>query len=158
MNLWYDTETTGFVHWGKRSTDPCQPRIVQLAAVLENDGVVVREMNRYIGGIDGFGREVPAECTIEDALEEFWGMVTEADTVRAWNERFDGRMIRIELLRMGRTDLAEAWDGRPAVDVRVGNRTLGGTHDAMEDVRLMMGVCMMSRPKRRVVEVRRRWR
>ena len=84
-------------------------------------------------------------------------MVTEADTVRAWNERFDGRMIRIELLRMGRADLAEAWDGRPAVDVKVGNRTLGGTHDAMEDVRLMMGVCMMSRPKQRIVEVRRRW-
>lgn len=156
MRLVYDTETTGLINWQARSLDSCQPRLTQLAAVL----------------LDGWN--VVDTLDTDKVGPEFWALVLRADEVVGYNEAFDGRMVRIELLRQGRSDLAEEWENRNVTDVmhRARGGTLGevykrwtgkdlvGAHTAMVDVLATIEVlrCIENPPpvKRRTVMIGRR--
>lgn len=47
--LFFDTETTGLIDFKKDLLDPCQPRIIQLGAILTTeDGITIAELNSFI--------------------------------------------------------------------------------------------------------------
>lgn len=59
--LFFDTETTGLIEYKKELSDPSQPRITQLAAILtDEDG---NELDRMMEYVRPDGWEVPPEIT-----------------------------------------------------------------------------------------------
>ena len=59
--LFFDTETTGLIDYKKELSDPSQPRITQLAALLtDEDG---NELDRMMEYVEPDGWEVPPEIT-----------------------------------------------------------------------------------------------
>lgn len=127
--LFYDVETTGLPDWKKPSNDPCQPHIIQIAAVKTDDeGNVLTSMQMLIRP-DGW--ELPdniAELTgvtterlnesgvpIKEAVKAFIGLWRECKISVAHNDSFDRRMLRIELARIyGREPILEEWKAAPS--------------------------------------------
>ena len=125
--LIYDTETTGLIEFKKPSTDPSQPHLVQLAAVLLNteSGEVEQSMNVVIRP-EGF--EIPKEVTDihgitteyakahgverQIAIAMFIDMWGGAKTVVGFNEAFDARILRIAMKREGLVKTADVWKSR----------------------------------------------
>jgi len=114
MNLFYDTETTGLIEFKKRSHDPCQPHLVQLAALLMDDeGNEIQSLSVII---EPNGYEIPKEASdvhgittefakkvgipLEDAVRPFISMAKKADQLVAHNITFDNRVIKIAKLRL----------------------------------------------------------
>jgi DNA polymerase-3 subunit epsilon len=110
----FDTETSGIPDWQARSNDPCQPHIVQLAALLvDQDTKQVQEFMDVIVKPDGW--EITKETsdihgiTMERAMDEgiaeeaaldmFLTLYKRADIRIAHNTTFDNRIIRIALKR-----------------------------------------------------------
>ena len=54
MILFWDSETTGLPDFNLRARDPAQPHIVQLAAILTDDGGSVYESHNVIIKPDGW--------------------------------------------------------------------------------------------------------
>lgn len=114
LNLCHDTETNGIPEWSTPSEDPCQPRITQLAAVLQ-----VEETREVLGAINFLIK--PDGWTILDDVAEKTGITTEkcerfgvpiehalhaymelwklSDQRVGHNESFDARMLRHEIKR-----------------------------------------------------------
>lgn len=112
--LFYDVECTGLPLYGERSTDERQPRVFQLAAELcvEATGETIAELNQFI---------LPCGWTIPDDVAKLTGTTTELALIKgvaadlvipefielwkraglraAHNEKFDARLMRIELVR-----------------------------------------------------------
>lgn len=112
--LFYDVECTGLPLYGERSADPRQPRVFQLAAELcvEETGETIAELNQFI---------LPDGWTIPDDVAKLTGVTTELALIKGvaadlvfpefielWkraglraghNEKFDARLMRIELVR-----------------------------------------------------------
>lgn len=121
----YDTETTGFPEWSKPSEDPCQPRIIQIAAELcdEETGKTIQKMCQIIKPdgwiipeeiqqLTGITMEIANTegVPIERVLNEFIEMWKTSDLRVAHNESFDMRMIRIELMRHSVYSMAAVGD------------------------------------------------
>jgi DNA polymerase-3 subunit epsilon len=135
--LFYDTETTGLPKYGQPSTDPAQPRVTQLAAELciEATGETIAELNHIIlpcgwtipedvAKLTGLTTELALVqgVAIDTVLHEFVEMWKGASVRVAYNERFDMRMLRIELVRhpvysrqlVGAASFADHWKEAPA--------------------------------------------
>lgn len=108
MLLFLDTETTGLYHYDKRSDDPAQPRIVELAALLTDDAG--KEYGAFNLLID-HGIDIPDEATAvhgittEDcakfgvfqqaALDLLANFVVQSTIIIGHNIAFDMKMIRL---------------------------------------------------------------
>lgn len=134
LGLFYDTETTGFPIFEKPSSDPRQPHIVQLGALLVDmdsreilDGldVIVRpdgwEIPPQASDVHGISTEYALEHGIpeRDAIEMLLGMWRMAPTLQrlGFNESFDARILRIGLFRHHDELTADAWKAGAAHDV-----------------------------------------
>lgn len=112
MELFVDTETSGMVLWGADDSDPNQPWIVQLGAILSEKDMVYAELNLLIqpdgrkidsGAYNAHGIStkmcekggVPEEDGLL-MLSSLWSL---ADTVVCHNVGFDFRVLHIASLR-----------------------------------------------------------
>lgn len=138
--LVFDTETTGLPEWSIPSEDPSQPHIVEIAAILFDDGT---EIDRFHTIIKPDGWVIPDDVaaihgiTTERALDEgmpeaeavagFLALHARSDMRVAHNESFDARILRIAFKRYGngatgweqltqdeRDAIADAFKARPA--------------------------------------------
>ena len=122
--LIYDTETTAFPLWKEPSSDPGQPHICQLAAVLvDSGGSIMSSMNTIIkpdgweitdeGAIKTHGitteKALAWGIDIDVAMAQFFAMWRLSVKRIGFNEPFDARMVRIEILRRQAQSLAEEW-------------------------------------------------
>jgi len=117
MTLVFDTETTGKADFKKPPEHPCQPRIVQLGAILFDELEHVRAEVNLIVKPGGFN--IPTEATnihgITDVVAEqygmnekavlqlFLGMCRKAKTLVAHNIKFDSIVIGRALAIHGMT-------------------------------------------------------
>lgn len=116
MKLVFDTETTGLTKKHLPVSDPSQPRVVQLGAILfEDDGTVRAELNLIVKP-DGW--TIPVEASnvhgITTELAEKFGLPLDmvlrpfnrlsamADTMVAHNFAYDEFVLRGEFERLGR--------------------------------------------------------
>lgn len=107
MILVFDTETTGLANFDKPSTDNCQPRIVQLGAILYDDGWVPRiEINAIVrpvgmdipiaaSNIHGITTAIATDSGVDEptVLNLFHAMASKANVVVAHNINFDRLVI-----------------------------------------------------------------
>ena len=124
--LFYDTETSGLPLWNEPSEDPCQPHIVQLAAILVDPetrqvlstlDVIVRPngwtIPDEVAGIHGITTEKAAALGVPEslALEMFLAMHEQCELRVAHNEPFDMRMLLIAIRRHldDSAAMADAW-------------------------------------------------
>lgn len=110
--LAFDTETSGLPDWSQPSESPQQPHLVEIAAILFDDGI---EIDRFHAIIKPDGWTIPDEVaeihgiTTERALAEgipeaqalslFLALHTRSDMRVAHNEAFDQRILRIAIKR-----------------------------------------------------------
>lgn len=123
--MFYDAETTGIPKYKLPSSDPSQPRIIEIAAELciESTGETLARMDMLIR---------PEGWVIPKEVEDLTGITNEqvnafglyaqtaigtfiqlwemADTRCGHNESFDARMIRIELMRHVYLNMREVFD------------------------------------------------
>jgi DNA polymerase-3 subunit epsilon len=113
VKLFFDTETTGKAHFGLPVNDPCQPRLVQLAALLTtDDGVDVASINLLVkpdgfaipeeaSAVHGITTDTALGCGVHQAaaLGLFCGLATHADQLIAHNIQFDLLVLSHELNR-----------------------------------------------------------
>lgn len=126
----YDTETTGIPDWKIPSGDPCQPHLVQLAALVADT-----ETRQIISSIDLIIK--PDGWEIPDEVAEIHGITTEYALVHgvpeaeafalfmslwggkfrlAHNRTFDQRILRIAAKRYGTEAQIEAWADKESHD------------------------------------------
>lgn len=121
MILFYDVETTGKADFNRPHTDPTQPRVVQLAALLfdgerqlaalnfiiQPDGFLIPEEAANIHGIT-YERAMDEGVNIDFALGAFVNLAALAELQVGHNIDFDRFVMRGELHRARRWDaLAE---------------------------------------------------
>lgn len=130
MKLFYDFETTGIPEYGISSDDPCQPHILQMAAVLTTmDLAPISSVNLLVKP-DGW--EIPDEITtltgitteqatsaglpekqVAALLLNLWRDGVGVERI-AHNEPFDARIMRIALKRYWKDeDLMDRWKNAP---------------------------------------------
>jgi len=127
--LFYDSESTGLPVWKSPSSDPSQPHLVQLAALLVDTETrqVVEELNVIIRPdgwtipddvvtIHGITTDHALEHGIPEAtaLDRFLALHDLADERVAHVESFDMRMVRIAIKRYRDDAQADAWKEAPA--------------------------------------------
>lgn len=102
MYLFFDTETTGFAQFKKLSSDPDQPGLVQLGAVLDDENRktigtlnVIVQSNIPVS-LGAFKKHKITDERIEkdgielkDAIEQFHSMAMKATECVAHNNKFD---------------------------------------------------------------------
>ncbi len=119
----YDTETSGLPEWSKPSGDPCQPHIIQLAAVLceEETGKILDsidliikpngwEISKETFAIHGISNEHAEKVGVSEALavEMLHQLCGDGDRA-AYNKTFDQRIIRIASKRFLDEKPIERW-------------------------------------------------
>ena len=155
LGLFYDTETTGLPLFSEPSSDPRQPHIVQIGAILVDmdtreelevldviirpDGWTIPDEVAAIHGITterALAEGIPAK----EALTRFVGMWgANSSVVRvAFNEGFDARLVRIALFRHFDEEAADNWKD-------------GVTHDVMK---VVTPICKLP-PTAKMVAARR---
>lgn len=108
MNLFFDTETSGLPKFKSPNTDPSQPWIVQLAAIVSDESRVYMAMNFVI---ESRGRTIEPKAyeahkittevadaigfPEESAFYTFIDMVTACDKLICHNTAFDMRLLEI---------------------------------------------------------------
>ena len=118
MFLFFDTETTGLPVEGGH-TNPAQPRLVQIAAILTDPQFKVRGMLYSLVRPEGF--EIPVEAsnihgitteialaqgmTLRAVLYYFLRMYSKSTRVIAHNLDYDKLVMRAEYHRLGADDL-----------------------------------------------------
>lgn len=117
--LFFDTETTGLFDFKKPVTDPSQPRICEIAAVLEEEesGIEIASLSFIlrpdgysipdsVAMIHGISHDMAMECGVlaKGAIFAFIDLVNIADVVCAHNLKFDADMLarEIDCLKMSR--------------------------------------------------------
>ena len=115
MILLFDTETTGLISYKKELSDPSQPRILSIAAILcDISGNVIEGMNtlihhpnleipEFITKLNGITQEICEKdgIPISTAIEKFNDMKARSHTRVAHNLSFDKQMITREELALG---------------------------------------------------------
>lgn len=115
MYIIFDCETTGLLNPKKDLSDPSQPRIISLAAVLvDNDKNIVDSMDtlihhpnliipEFITKINGITQEACEEVGVAPklAIDKFNDMKSRSHTRVAHNLSFDKQMIAREELALG---------------------------------------------------------
>ncbi len=133
MTLFFDTETTGLVDFSRPPRHSCQPRLVQLGAMLvDDDRRVVGELAAIMlpdgwtvpdkaTAVHGITTERAARCGMPAAwaLASFSAWCERADLLVAHNAEFDFAVVSSELARLS------AEEAR-----RFGSRQLGCTQRA----------------------------
>lgn len=124
--LFFDTETTDLPDFKKQATDPSQPHILQLAAILiDQTGLVLAEINLLVKP-DGWTINPKAEAVHGISMERatkyglklgtvvklFLALADKADLLVAHSFDFDEKMIRRELHHLGEPQTAEAFRDR----------------------------------------------
>lgn len=118
MHLFFDTETTGFPNFRLPADDPSQPYIVDLAALLCDDGgndidrfeAIIKPDGWTVGdgaaAVHGITTEIALEqgIPIADALDAFDALLARAAQLVAFNLRFDDKLLRGARRRLGRPD------------------------------------------------------
>lgn len=113
MQFFFDTETTGLPLFKNPSSDPNQPKIIQLAGVLSDSEKVHMSIN-FILQIDdfpihpkaleahGITSEVSNSIGFDpvDTLFPFFHLAMQADTLVAHNYNFDIRLLKIAYTRI----------------------------------------------------------
>jgi DNA polymerase III epsilon subunit-like protein len=132
--LAFDTETTGLPDWNQPSEAPQQPHLVEIAAILFDDGVKVETFHALIKP-NGWEWDADNEAfkthgiTVErcmtvgideaEAVARFLALHAKADMRVAHNENFDARILRIAIKRHADPDecnadaIAEAFKAAP---------------------------------------------
>lgn len=109
----FDTETTGLPAYSTPSVDPCQPHLVDIAALLYNqDGEMIDSFEAIIrpdgwiipdevAAIHGITTEMAMDLGIpeQEALDGFMAIHERASLRVAHNCSFDDRILRIALMR-----------------------------------------------------------
>jgi DNA polymerase III subunit epsilon len=130
MILFFDTETNGLPDFNKRASDPSQPHIVQLAALLTDDNGECVESHNVIVKPDGWiiSEEMTAihGITHDEAqqvgmpevcvMEILWAMMKKQSLLVAHNVTFDKFLARIGMRRHGllSDEEDEWWKGMPS--------------------------------------------
>jgi DNA polymerase-3 subunit epsilon len=116
--LFFDTETTGLVDWDRPIDDPAQPKVIQLAAILEDDAgnemTILKTLIRpegwfvpdKVSAIHGITTE---QCLIygvrlSSAVRLFLDLLSNARLLVAHNISFDMRMMMISYLAVAGDD------------------------------------------------------
>ena len=113
--LFFDTETSGLCNWNLSSTEPSQPDIIQLGAVLGTEQGELAVLNTLIcppwpwemspetEAVHGLGRDrIEAEGKpTPDIMSVFMDLVKQADVLVCHNTQFDAKLVRIALHRCG---------------------------------------------------------
>lgn len=124
MILFFDTETSGPPDFNKRASDPSQPHIVQLAAIMTDMEGKEVEVHNVITKPDGW--EIPAEATAIHGISTdyaimvgipesvvaslLFSMCQRAVLTVAHNHQFDKFIARIAARRYGLlTDELDPW-------------------------------------------------
>jgi len=116
MKLTFDTETTGLINYKAPKIHECQPRCVQLGAILSDDeGHIRGELNLLIkpdgwtvpdeaAAIHGITTEMCEKfgVPIVLALNLFNRFVSMSDTLVAHNFSYDDQILQNEFHRLGR--------------------------------------------------------
>lgn len=118
MILFFDTETTGLPDWRAPSDAPTQPHLVQLAMLLVDEetrqerglvDLIIKPTDWNIpkeaSDIHGITDEMAHACGVSErlAVATFAAFYSQAKVACAHNVSFDTRIMRIALLRHGRT-------------------------------------------------------
>lgn len=119
MYLCTDTETNGFMDFGKPADAPGQPRVAAVAMILcdEQFNVITEsellirpdgwEMTEEAGRVNGLTNEMLYErgVPIGIALKAYTAAVQLGEIITCHNSQFDCKMMRAELRRAGLPDL-----------------------------------------------------
>lgn len=121
--LFYDTETTGLPNFKKPPTDPLQPYIVQLAAILtDNEGNEKASINLIINNNVLIPKEASSvhgltekECAsygvpVQFALSIFSGLSRKADIHCGHNLKFDNFFMDVAYQRIGKYSPVQSFD------------------------------------------------
>lgn len=117
MNLFFDTETTGFIHKELSPNHPSQPHLVELAAILAEPNGTVRGRIQYVVRPEGY--EIPKVASdvhgittaiakrvgvpLAVAVGSFVNLRALAARMVAHNFPFDDVVIQAAIARTGRT-------------------------------------------------------
>lgn len=114
--LIFDTETTGKWEFGLNGTDPAQPNLLQLGAILREDGVIRAEVNVIVFPessihpkaleVHGISEEIADKNGVsqKSACLMFEDMLHLADRVVAHNLDFDLKIMKRAFWRCGWSD------------------------------------------------------
>lgn len=127
--LFLDVETTGLPLWREPSSDPRQPHLVQVAALLVDPQTrqVMHELDHIVRpdgweipddvvAIHGITAQRATDVGIpeEEALGALLGLHALCEFRVAHNESFDARMVRIAIKRYIGDVFADQWKEAPA--------------------------------------------
>jgi DNA polymerase-3 subunit epsilon len=118
--LFFDTETTGMWQWKKRDSDPSQPNLAQLAAILVDDNtrremtslatLIVPEhdwkMEPGAQNVHGISMDMMRQygVTLDNVCHTFYDMIGSADVIVAHNLSFDKKIMKRALKLIGAFD------------------------------------------------------
>lgn len=109
----FDTETTGFIDWNKPVDHEAQPRLVQIGAILCDDGLNRRahldviihpndvEIPESAAKLHGITTAIASQCGVSmvTALAMFAQFTSISHTIVGWNCEFDSRVVSGAFLR-----------------------------------------------------------
>ena len=126
IELFFDTETTGLCFWNLPSDDPCQPDVIQLGALLCEDGKEIDFIDTLVKppwdwlmsveteAIHGITRErIQAEGLFTtEVVGKFLDLEAQAELLVCHNTQFDAKLMRTALHRCGYTEQLEQFVNR----------------------------------------------
>lgn len=113
--LVFDTETNGMVNFKKHYTDPCQPYLVQFAAILVSDDRIVKaasmiidpdgkfSISKELSDIHGITNEIAIKYGVDRTIPIQWldESIKRANIIVAHNFNFDHLIMKTHYTRNG---------------------------------------------------------
>jgi len=115
MILVFDTETTGMIDFKKPVSDPCQPRLVQFAGMVVENGRIIRSLSCIVQSVIDIPPEVSEIHGITTEFSKKFGVFPEkvcgwyfdametCDLVVAHNADFDLGIMDAQIYYLGHT-------------------------------------------------------
>ena len=120
MNLFFDTETSNLINFKARNSDPSQPWVCQLAAILDKPDHPMQTISLLIqsyglpmsdGAFETHGISTEMADTLgvppARALELFMEFANKCSTIIAHNKSFDLRLLAIMARRLNDVAVAD---------------------------------------------------